>query len=148
MEKGKIVTASLDMKARGNMAYALAHQVNAPVSYRNAIKRVNTALREGLISRRNVAVHGIHFPSDIPNSIQIEMHRGKGGRARRTVNDAEFRNLGQEISDVANAFAKAQVNYVRKTYPQLAAKSKGLSDFDAIFRNISQTNAEAESKRP
>ena len=144
IETGKIVTANLDAKQRATMAFALANQINAPVSYRNAIKKVMVALRDGLIDRRNVAVHGIHFTVSQPNSVGIEMHRGKGGRAIRILENQEFHNLGNEISALTNEFASAQSEYTKKLIPQLAAASKGLADLEAILRKTSLTNIEAD----
>src|SRR5689334_13504090 len=87
-EVGKILTAHLDMKQRANMAFALAHQTNASYRLKKATKAVVDALQKGdLISRRNQAVHGVHFTIDEPGAVGIEMHRGKGGRGQRVQKD-------------------------------------------------------------
>lgn len=78
-EVGKILTGNLDSKQRAMMAHALAHQINAPIPVKRAIKQTLDEMREELIHRRNEAVHGIHFTHPDPESVFIEMHRGKGG---------------------------------------------------------------------
>ncbi len=147
-EPGKILTASLDAKNRAKMLYSLAHVYNVPVSYRNAIKRVVSALQDDLMNRRNIAVHGIHFPSQEPNSVGIEMHRGKGGRNQRTIPNSEFEALGNDIVKVRDDFTRAYVAYVKKRYPAMIGKSVGLRDLESILRNNSETKADADEKGP
>jgi hypothetical protein len=142
-EVGKIITASLDAKNRAKMLFALAHVYNAPVSYKNAIKKVIKSLQDGLMDRRNVAVHGVHFTSDEPNSVGLEMHRGRGGRGRRTVPNSEFSALGREISDTNDAFVKAHIAYIKKRYSGIAETSVGLATLETILRNNSETKDDA-----
>ena len=147
-EAGKILTASLDAKNRAKMLYSLAHVYNAPVSYKNAVKRVMKALQDGLMDRRNVAVHGVHFPSTQNDSVGIEMHRGKGGRNQRTIPNSEFASLGNDITKVRDDFVKSHITYVKKIYPKLVGRSIGLQDLEAILTNNSATKADDETNGP
>jgi hypothetical protein len=148
MEIGKVLTASLDMKQRATMAFTLAHQTNAPIPFKNALKSVLTALREGLIDRRNQAVHGIHFTIDRPDAIGVEMHRGKGGRQQRIQEDKELSQLGRDINRAANEFAAALPAYVEFRFKGLAEISQGLADLKAIILNNAETKDEGDVNGP
>lgn len=134
-ELGKVLTASLDVKARAVMAHTLAHETNAPRYLKIAIKKVLDAVRKDLLTRRNQAVHGIHFAGERPDMAMIEMHRGKGGRGRRPQSDRELYQLGQEINALSRSFAKSLKHYV----------SDLAGSLEAMARYMAATTAESEA---
>src|SRR5690606_6694683 len=113
-EVGKILTGNLDAKQRATMAHALAWQTNAPPPFKKAVKEVLGAMRDDLIHRRNEAVHGIHFGSRQAPVAQIELHRGKGGRAPRELTNASLKELGDAINVAATKLANANVALIHK----------------------------------
>lgn len=137
-EVGKIVTGNLDIKQRVSMVFALAHQTNAPIPFKNACKALRSELFDpkDLLHRRNLAVHGAHFTIPDNEKIQIEVHRGKGGKGPREIPVSELADLGREINAASNAFTTALVRYVEYSFPGL--QSKGLDDIKAIFAKNSQ----------
>jgi len=141
-EVGKILTASLDAKGRANMAHAIAHQVNAPRYLKLAIKKVLTALREGLLDGRNQAVHGIHFTAARPDAVMIEMHRGKGGRQQRPQLDSDLAALGTKINLIAVDFDHALARYGRELLGVSAEQSAGLRAVDIILAKTRAATAE------
>ena len=144
-EIGKILTASLDLKQRVNMAFALAHQVNAPKEFKAAIKSLQTAIYdENLIHLRNQAVHGIHFPVDEPEAIGIEMHRGKGGRGQRTQYDKDLVALGNRLQVLRDELAAAVMAYAKHRVFEMAGQAGLLKEAEAIFANIAKTNSLGE----
>lgn len=145
MEVGKILTASLDLKQRVGMAFALAHTVNAPFTFKKAIKSLQTALRnEDLIELRNQAVHGIHFTVDEPAAIGVEMHRGKGGRGRRVQYDKDLVALGQRLTELRNEFAAIVMQQIENK----KAEMKSHADALAMLVNSAATNSRAEDSGP
>jgi hypothetical protein len=100
-EVGKILTANLDVKQRATMAHAIAHQINAPIPFKRALKQVLEELRADLIHRRNEAVHAVHFTPFGPGVAKVEMHRGKGGRAPRPLKDNDLHALGKQINTLS-----------------------------------------------
>ncbi len=107
-ETGKILTGSLDLLPRVNMALKLAKHLKAPGLAIKALKEVRTALQGGLIERRNTAIHGLRSldPND-PAGEFFEVHRGKSSGVKQPVNNAALRALGSEIVDVHKAFYAA-----------------------------------------
>lgn len=140
IEVGKIVTAHLDLKQRVGMAFALSHQVNAPISFRNAIKKLQTSLRdEDLIHERNQAVHGVRFPSDQPDAADIEMHRGKGGRQPVKQTNAELEQVGHKIAELRKEFTEALAAYLRKARGEKIEELESYKALLDILRNNSPT---------
>ncbi|MXO73582.1 hypothetical protein [Alteraurantiacibacter buctensis] len=108
---GKIVTASLDCKQRASMAFTLAHKTKAPYEFKQAQKEVLKEIRDGLLERRNEAVHAVHFKPYAFDTAKVEMHRGKGGREPRPLLDADLAELGQLIFKAGLRAAEANVLY-------------------------------------
>jgi len=145
MEIGKILTASLDLKQRVNMAFALAHTVNAPFAFKKAIKSLQTALQnENLIHLRNQAVHGIHFTVDEPAAIGVEMHRGKGGRGQRIQYDKDMHALGQRLTELRDEFAAV----VMKQMEDRKAEMKAHAEAMAMLVNSAATNSRGDDSGP
>ncbi|MCC6925716.1 hypothetical protein [Novosphingobium sp.] len=148
-EIGKILTANLDLKQRVGMAFALAHTVNAPIPFKNAIKALQTALQnEDLIHRRNQAVHGIHFQIDEPGAAGIEMHRGKGGRVQRIQRDKDLNQLGARLAELRDSFLLALTAYVANLHADAVASIPSVKEALAIIENIASTNSRGDDKGP
>jgi hypothetical protein len=147
-EVGKIVTGNLDAKQRANMALALAWQVNAPVPYKKAVKEVLVEMRDNLIHRRNEAVHGIHFGDEAGDTISIEMHRGKGGRAPRPMRNQDLAELGKAINAASTKMANANTA-LAQSYMSKIGFGKQFSELVAtILRNNSLTSDDGETNGP
>lgn len=145
MEVGKILTASLDIKSRATMAFALAHEINAPPYLKKAIKKVRDELQNGeLIFQRNRAVHGVPFPSTSPDAVVLEMHRGKGGRRRHTVTNKELFELGQKIAAVTAEYGKQAIRYQKEEFAKRQAKLDGDPRLENIVENTLSASAEGE----
>lgn len=148
-EVGKILTAHLDIKQRAAMAFAVSNQTNAPVSFRNALKAVQRSLQDDdLINRRNQAVHGIHFSTDRPDAVNVEMHRGKGGRAPRLQTDADLAKLSREICEVRTRFGVALLAYAKQRMGDQAATLESFAAMEAILQNMADTKSEAPESGP
>jgi hypothetical protein len=145
-EVGKIVTGNLDMKQRANMIFALAHQTNAPRPFKDACMALKKALFDpgDLLHRRNLAVHGIHFFHHSNDTVQIEVHRGKGGRGPREIAVSDLQKLGNDINVASDNFARAFIFYIQQSFPGL--QSKGLDDIKAILLKTSAANADGVTK--
>lgn len=141
VEVGKIVTANLDIKQRATMALALAHQTNAPIYLKNAIKKVLERLRDDLISERNQAVHATHF-GEIEGGSEIELHRGKGGRARRAQLDANLARTGAAIAEVSKAFHAELMKFADLKIEEAKKKRDQVGELRIILANISPASDE------
>lgn len=147
MEVGKVLTANLDLNQRIGMAFTLAHITNAPMHFKIAIKALQTALQdEDLIHRRNQAVHGIHFRAE-PGSVEIEMHRGKGGRAPRIQRDIDLSQLGRRLNELDNTFVAALKRYMTERWPG-AEQLEAFKELAAILKNNSDTNSRGDEMGP
>ena len=148
-EVGKIVTANLDFKQRVSMVFALAHETNAPVPFKIAIKKLQDEVRNGeLIHKRNQAVHGIQFPADRPDAVEIEMHRGKGGRKPRIQLDADLNALGNDIARVRDDFSKSLVGLIEHVHADRVQRLKSLGELKDIIRNSSANIDGSEMNGP
>lgn len=145
---GKILTANLDIKQRATMAYAIAHEINAPRYLKLAIKAVLNELRGGMLDERNQSVHGIHFVAERPDAVMVELHRGKGGRNQRLQLDADLAKLGARIHRTSFAFDEALCRYLREKLETAAADSMGLRHFEATLSKIRTTMAEGSTSGP
>ena len=144
-EVGKIITGGLYMKARAQAAFAIANQVNAPRYLKFAIADVRKQLQDGLIERRNQAVHGIHMTSELPDAAKVELHRGKGGRQPRLQKDSELVDLNQKISELCKAFDVQMKRYAEE---KLGSGHALVMAFKAIEEKMRATVAEGVTSGP
>ena len=102
-EVGKIMTGGLDMQPRLNVAILLARQLGAPRYIERELARIRKEIQDGLDMQRNRAVHGISFESPDPNSLRVEVHRGKGTKTPIELPNKELNKLGDDLHGLANA---------------------------------------------
>lgn len=109
-DTGKIVTGGLDLLPRVNMALKLAQHLKAPGLAIKALKEVRTALQDGLLEKRNTAIHGLRsFDTSDPSGEFFEVHRGKSAGLKQPVNNLSLQALGVQIADVHKAFHAAML---------------------------------------
>jgi hypothetical protein len=98
-DTGRIVTGGLDILPRINMGIALAEHLKAPPVLKRSLKDTRTALQDGLLERRNRAIHGIRFinPADPYSSELFLMHRGKGAGVATTQTNKDLAQIGKDI---------------------------------------------------
>ena len=110
-ETGKIVTGGTDMIPRIRLAVNLARHLNAPLAICRALEGArDKLLAANLDERRNRAVHGIRFAMDGDDDlrvVEIEVHRGKGGRHRQQETTLELYDVGSELSVIVNDLREA-----------------------------------------
>lgn len=147
-EVGKILTGNLDAKQRATMAHALAWQTNAPHDYKKVVKEVLTEMRDELIHRRNEAVHGIHFDSGETSIAEIELHRGKGGRAPRELSNDSLAELGSRIRAAAHKMSAANIALIQHQAAEKGCGAEVGALIEDILRNISETSAAGERNGP
>ena len=145
---GKIVTGNLDAKQRAMMAHALAWQTNAPVPYKQAVKQVLDEMRESLIQRRNEAVHAIHFGDVSQDTIEVELHRGKGGREPRQLRNDDLDKLGKSINAASTLLANANIELARHHVSELGFATEFAEMAETIRQNNSITKVVGETNGP
>lgn len=99
-DTGKIVTGGLDMLPRANMAINLSRQLKAPASLTKALMEARKTIQDGLDTRRNECVHGVHFGNATSEVVRIEVHRGKGDRSKKVLTNADIHGLLNELNIV------------------------------------------------
>jgi hypothetical protein len=105
-ETSFIVTNGLDILPRASMAHRLAVHLKAPPPAIKTLREVRDALRNGLLERRNEAVHAHRQPN--PNDFStdyVTMYRGKGAGVRRTQDHEALTQLGLDIAYVSIALS-------------------------------------------
>ena len=108
--------AGLDMMPRINMAMRLARYAKWPQHLIKRIEAIRSDLqgksgRNGLADKRNQVVHGVHGPSDQPNSVTLTMARWDGPKRTQHVSVSDihllavkFSELAQEAWSIADAY--------------------------------------------
>lgn len=147
-EVGKIITANLDAKQRALMAHALAHQTNAPIVLKRAIKKTLDEMRDELIHRRNEAVHGIHFTHPDPTMIYVEMHRGKGGRNQRPLTNQGLLELGEKINVATTRMANALLKHVQSKAALVGREAEFVEMATSVLRNNSLIKDDGKKNGP
>lgn len=97
------------MLPRINMAINLSRHLRAPKVIQNALLALRKTIQDGLDVRRNRAVHGVTFIALDSNTLEIEVHRGRGNRERTPSPDSEMTALADEIFAASLAFQKSLV---------------------------------------
>lgn len=113
-ETGKIVTGGLDMMPRARMALNLARHLKAPRPLIKALVTAREEIQDKLDTRRNQAVHGVQFLSEDEKSLQIEVHRGRGGREKQELTLEALRLLSR---DIFQSSEKLQIVSVKILWP-------------------------------
>jgi hypothetical protein len=122
-ETGKIVTGGLDMQPRLNMAIALARHKSEPKELVASLETARKELQDGLLDRRNLAVHGIPL-TDVAGLATLEVHRGRYARKPTPRGFDEIKALSDEIVAVMNALAAVTAPYVLSRAEKIAARRR------------------------
>jgi hypothetical protein len=94
LETAKIVLGGLDIRPRVAMATELAQKQRRP-AVKKALSDIGKALDNGLLKRRNRAIHGIQFIYET-GEMHVEIHRGRD-RGRRPLTSDDLGRLSGEI---------------------------------------------------
>lgn len=117
-ETGKIVTGGLDMLPRANMAINLSNHQKQDSRFTKALKEARAAIQDGLDTKRNRAVHGVHF-FDANLNLYVEVHRGKGGRDRTELTEEDLNEIGRTLFKVGQDLRTKLTEFI----PNLPSKT-------------------------
>lgn len=96
--------AGKDMLPRLNLAISLANEAKWPQRFVRPLKAIRTALQEngeGLADKRNLFVHGVHYPTANHEEFGLVMARWRGDKRDNIVGVLDAANLAQRLSLLA-----------------------------------------------
>lgn len=128
---GRIVTGGLDMRPRANMAVRLARHLKMPTEFTRALEDARASLDNGLMAKRNLAVHGIHHPRTQEDAMMLDLHRGKHKKPE-PFTDTDLNAFAEELYQAYKAFVDALkvsvASRMRRTASSDASSSGSQSD--------------------
>lgn len=95
---------SLDMLPRLNMAINLTREAKWPVRLTNPLVEIRKALqRDGdkIAERRNLFVHGVHKPTEVPGEFELTMARWSADKRNQIVTVVDGVELANSIAQLA-----------------------------------------------
>lgn len=99
-ETGKIVIGGTDLRPRLKLACELAQHQRRPAVL-EALKKAAKAVDDGLLKRRNQAIHGLMFLYT-DGEMEVEVHRGRD-KARRSLSRDQLARLSDDIRETSKA---------------------------------------------
>jgi hypothetical protein len=86
-EVGMIVTGSMDIRPKIEMAISLLDHINKNIEIRGLLQQFKNkaSSSSGFISKRNIIVHGIYSSREGDPKVMVEAHRKIAHRERREI---------------------------------------------------------------
>lgn len=118
-DEAALLFGSLDMKPRLNMAILLSRHHKWPPPLIKRLEGLRTNIDKAkMIDRRNLAVHGVHSMSDLPQTFRLYTPRRKGSAQREEWSILDAYKLGQEAQAAALEAYDIFAEYGRRKFGQ------------------------------
>ncbi|WP_125925562.1 hypothetical protein [Halomonas aestuarii] len=100
-EAGKIVTGSLDIRPRLDMAVELLKHYDTHHELKEFVNTMKNRIegKNGIINKRNIVVHGVFSSREGDPKVLVESHRSKRHRERAEMTVDEIRELHDRLCE-------------------------------------------------